>query len=60
MGRRQCGLKDEMQHIDASPEVTPVTAPRIASARRDRVVVRTPRLVAGELIALALRGLVLS
>jgi hypothetical protein len=60
MGRRQCGPKDMMHHIDASPEVTPVSAPRIASARRDRVVVRTPRLVAGEPIELALLGLVLS
>jgi hypothetical protein len=60
MGRRQCGLKDEMPHIDASPEVPPVTAPRIASARRARVVERTPRLVAGEPIELALLGLVLS
>jgi hypothetical protein len=59
MGHRQWAPKDSMQHLDASPEVTPVTAPRIASARRDRVVVRTPRPVSGELITLALPGLVL-
>ncbi len=70
MRRHQCGAthrgttltcpKDEMQHFDVSPEVTPVSAPRIASVRRDRVVVRTPRPVSGELITLALPGLVLT
>ncbi len=51
--------QDEMNRIDASPEVTPVSAHRQLMARRDRVVIRPLSRVAGEPITLALPGLLL-
>ena len=48
-----------MNHRNASPEVTPVSAPTYALARRDRDVVRLLTRVPGGLIPLALPGLLL-
>ena len=52
-------IQGQMNERNAPPEVTPVSAPELALARRDRVVVRPLSRVAGELIALALAGLLL-
>lgn len=51
--------QDEMNRIDASLEVSPVSALRHAMARRDRGVVRPLSRVAGEPMTLALPGLLL-
>jgi hypothetical protein len=48
-----------MNRIDASLEVSPVSALRHAMARRDRGVVRPLSRVAGEPMVLALPGLLL-
>jgi hypothetical protein len=48
-----------MKRLYASPEVTPVSAPTYALARRDREVVRLLSRVAGGQNTLALLGLLL-
>ena len=58
-GTADVPAQDEMNRIDASLEVSPVSALRHAMARRDRDVVRPLSRVAGEPLVLALPGLLL-
>jgi hypothetical protein len=50
---------ETMKNLNASPEVTPVSASRHAGTRRDRVVETTLTPVSGALLPLVLLGLVL-
>ncbi len=59
MAQPDVPMQEEMNHRNASPEVTPVSAPTHALARRDRDVVRLLTRVPGGLIPLALPGLLL-